>query len=151
MIAKYGEPTRTIIIKELDINKEINVFEKINRIWICGKDLSMKDVISCTFSDDSRIVKGKISYETSTNPFDVFFRSRWGQTLGGDKGAIIAGNTTKTTTTVKQEEDKIYHNYTITININSLTEPNLLINLGEQGSKINEITGLLNVIINRQR
>lgn len=150
LIEKYGEPAKTIILEELNLEKEIIAFENSKRIWVCGKDLPMSDILNCTFNDNQRIVKGTVSYETKTSTGNMAKRAVVGGVLTGGVGAVIGGSTAKKETTVKQENDKVIHDYTVIININSLSEPIVKIPLGSDGAKVNEIVGLMNVIISRK-
>lgn len=150
LVSKYGQPDKTIILEELNLEKEIIAFGKVNRIWLLGKDLPMSDILSCTFNDNHRTIKGSVSYETKTSTGNMAKRAVVGGVLTGGVGAVIGGATARKETTVKQENDKIVHDYTIIININSLAEPIIKIPLGADGAKVNEIVGLMNVIINRK-
>ncbi|WP_459186670.1 hypothetical protein ACGE0T_10825 [Parabacteroides sp. APC149_11_2_Y6] len=151
LTSKYGEPAKVIKLGDLNLDKEIIAFEQANRIWICGKDLSMNDILSCTFSDSPKVIKGKVTQETKTNSGNMVKRAVVGDVLLGGAGAVIGGSTASKTTTTIQEADKTYHNYTVIININNLSEPIMRIELGEDGKTVNEIVGLMNVIINRNR
>lgn len=151
LTSKYGEPAKAIKLGDLNLDKEIIAFEQANRIWICGKDLSMNDILSCTFSDSPKVIKGKVTQETKTNSGNMVKRAVVGDVLLGGAGAVIGGSTASKTTTTIQEADKTYHNYTVIININNLSEPIMRIELGEDGKTVNEIVGLMNVIINRNR
>ncbi len=151
LISKYGEPDKTFIFEELNLQKEIIVFGKVNRIWLLGKDLPMSDILSCTFNDNQRIEKGKVSYETKTSTGNMAKRAIVGGVLTGGVGAIVGGATARKETTVTQENDKVVHDYTVVININSLSEPIIRISLGSDGAKVNEIVGLMNVIISRRK
>lgn len=151
LIEKYGEPDKTIVLEELNLSKEIIAFGKVNRIWPLGKDLPMRDIISCTFNDNQHIEKGKVSYETKTNTGNMAKRAVVGGVLLGGTGAVIGGATANKNTVVNQENDKIIHDYTVIININSLSDPIVRIPLGKDGTKVNEIVGLMNVIINRRK
>lgn len=151
LIEKYGEPDKTIVVEELNLSKEIIAFGKVNRIWLLGKDLPMGDIISCTFNDNQRIEKGKVSYETKTSTGNMAKRAVVGGVLLGGTGAVIGGATAKKNTVVSQENDKLIHDYTVIININSLSDPIIRIPLGKDGAKVNEIVGLMNVIINRRK
>lgn len=151
LTSKYGEPAKVIKLGDLNLDKEIIAFEQANRIWICGKDLSMNDILSCTFSDSPKVIKGKVTQETKTNSGNMVKRAVVGDVLLGGAGAVIGGSTASKTTTTIQEADKTYHNYTVIININNLSEPIMRIELGEDGKTANEIVGLMNVIINRNR
>lgn len=151
LIEKYGEPDKTIVVEELNLSKEIIAFGKVNRIWLLGKDLPMGDIINCTFNDNQRIEKGKVSYETKTSTGNMAKRAVVGGVLLGGTGAVIGGATAKKNTVVNQENDKLIHDYTVIININSLSDPIIRIPLGKDGAKVNEIVGLMNVIINRRK
>ena len=111
----------------------------------------MNDILSCTFSDSPKVIKGKVTQETKTNSGNMVKRAVVGDVLLGGAGAVIGGSTASKTTTTIQEADKTYHNYTVIININNLSEPIMRIELGEDGKTVNEIVGLMNVIINRNR
>lgn len=150
LISKYGQIDKEIILGEFNIQKEIIVFGNVNRILIFGKDILMSDIISCTFSDDKRVNKGKVSYETKTSTGNMAKRAVIGSVLLGGAGAVICGSTASKNTIVKQEDDTIIHNYTVIININSLSDPIIKINLGSDEDKVNEVIGLMNVIINRK-
>lgn len=149
LIDKYGQPDKTILLDEFDLTKEIMAFGRINRIWLLGMDLPMGDILSCTFSDDQRVKKGEVTYETKTNTGNMAKRAVVGAVLSGSTGAVIGGTTAKKETIVKQGDDKIIHNYTVIVNINSLSNPIVRIPLGDDGQTVNEIVGLLNVIISR--
>lgn len=151
LISKYGEPDKTFIFEELNLQKEIIVFGKVNRIWLLGKDLPMSDILSCTFNDNQHTVKGSVSYETKTSTGNMAKRAIVGGVLTGGVGAVVGGATARKETTVKQENDKVIHDYTVIININSLSEPIVKIPLGSDGAKVNEIVGLMNVIISRNK
>lgn len=151
LISKYGQPDKIIILEDLNLEKEIIVFGKANRIWLLGKDLPMSDILNCTFEDNQRIIKGGVSYETKTNTGNMAKRAAVGGILTGGVGAVVGGATAKKETTVKQEDDKIIHDYTVIINVNSLAEPVVKIYLGTDSVKTNEIVGLMNVIISRKQ
>lgn len=151
LISKYGEPDKAFVFEELNLQKEIIVFGKVNRIWLLGKDLPMSDILSCTFNDNQRIEKGDVSYETKTSTGNMAKRAIVGGVLTGGVGAVVGGATARKETTVKQENDKVIHDYTVIININSLSEPIVKIPLGADGAKVNEIVGLMNVIISRKK
>ena len=150
LISKYGQPDKTIILDSLNLDKEIIAFGKANRIWILGRDLPMGDILNCSFDDDQQIEKGNISYETKTSTGNMAKRAVVGGVLTGGVGAAIGGATARKETTVKQENDKVIHDFTVIININSLSEPIIRIPLGKDGAKANEIVGLMNVIISRK-
>lgn len=151
LINKYGNPTKVFVLEQYNLNKEIIAFEETKRIWICGKDFDMKSILSCTISDDKKIVKGQISSTTKANSGNMVKRAIVGDVLLGGAGAIIGGSTASKTTITTQENDRVYHNYTIIINVDNLSEPIIRINVGSDDNLVNEIAGLMNVIINRRQ
>lgn len=144
-----GTPTKSIVIDELDLNSEIHVYEQTKKVFILGKEYSFKDIMSCTYSDNPRVIKGKVTAVTKSSNGSVIGRSIVGDVVAGPAGAIIGGTTAKKNTEYIQEDDKTVHDYTVIININSIAEPIIRIHTGERGKLTNEIVGLMNVIITR--
>ncbi|MBE9467761.1 MAG: hypothetical protein IMY72_05480 [Bacteroidetes bacterium] len=151
LINKHGEPTKVFVLEQYNLDKEIIAFEESKRIWICGKDLPMKSILSCKFNDYKRVVKGQITSTTKTKNGNMVKRAVVGDVLLGGAGAIIGGTTAGKSTVMKQNNDKVYHDYTVIINVDSLSEPIIRIHIGSDGKIVNEIVGLMNVIINRNR
>lgn len=149
-ISTNGTPDKSIIIKDFDLNSEIHAYEKSQKIFIMGKEYSFNDIISCTLSDNSRIVKGKMTAVTKSKTGDVLGRSIVGDVFAGPAGAIIGGSTADKHTEYIQEDDKTIHDYSVIININSISDPIVRINTGWRGKLANEIVGLMNVIISRK-
>ena len=56
-----GIPDKSIMISKLDLNSEIHVYEKSKKVFILGKEFSFGDILSCTYSDNPRVVKGKVT------------------------------------------------------------------------------------------
>lgn len=145
-----GTPDKSIVIDKLDINSEIHVYESSKRVFIQGKEYAFKDVISCTFSDNPRVIKGKITAVTKSKNSSVIDRAIVGDVVAGPAGAIIGGTTAKKNTEFIQGNDKTIHDYTVIINMNSIVEPVIRIHTGDDGKLTNEIVGLMNVIISRK-
>lgn len=145
-----GTPDKTLVIDKLDLNSEIHVYESSKRVFIHGKEYAFKDVMSCTFSDNPRVIKGKITAVTKSKNGSVIGRAIVGDVVAGPAGAIIGGTTAKKNTEFIQGNDKTIHDYTVIININSIVEPVIRIHTGEDGKLTNEIVGLMNVIISRK-
>jgi hypothetical protein len=149
LISKYGNPDKTIILKELDIKGEIIAFGDTGYVWILGTPYLMKDILDCKLSDSQRIIRGSAIHDAKSNNRNMAKRAIVGSLIAGEAGAIIGGITSKKQTVTKYSEDKIYHNYTIVINVNNLSNPIIEIPLGDDDNKTNEIMGFFNVIINR--
>ena len=145
-----GIPDKTIAIEEYDFNSEIHVYENKKEVFILGNKYNFSDIISCTFSDSPTTIKGKINATTKTNTGSMVGRAIVGDVIAGPAGAIIGGSTAKKNTEFIQENDTVVHDYTVIININSITNPILRIHTGERGKLTNEIVALMNVIIARK-
>jgi len=150
LINKYGDPTKVFVLKQYSLDKEIIAFEESKRIWICGKNFQMKSILSCTFTDDKKVVKGQITSTTKANSGNMVKRAVVGDVLLGGAGAVIGGSTARKSTITTQDDDKVYHDYTVIINVDSLSEPIIRVHIGSDRKTLNEIVGLMNVIINRK-
>ena len=149
LVNKYGNPDKVISLNGYDINNDIIAFGNTKRVWIAGKDLQMSDILNCTFNDKSYIEKGAVSYETRTKNGSMATRAIVGGVLTGGVGAMVGGATAKKSTIVNQENDTLIHDYTVIINVNSLSEPIIRIPLGNDIDMVDDIVGLMNVIISR--
>lgn len=149
-IENNGTPDKSIKIKEYDLDSEIHVYEKSKKVFIGKKEVDFKDIMSCKFTDNPRVIKGKISSTTTSDTGSTIGRSIVGGAVAGPAGAIIGGTTSKKHTEYTQGEDKTIHDYTVIINVNSISEPIIRINTGEDGKLTNDIVGLMNVIITRK-
>lgn len=145
-----GTPDKTIIINELDINSEIHVYEEREKVFILGKEYSFSDILSCELNDDSRVIQGKVATETKSNNKNVIGRALVGAVVAGPAGAIIGGATAKKHTKHIQGKSFTFHDYSVLINVNSISEPIIRINTGRRKELANEIVGLMNVIISRK-
>lgn len=150
LVNKYGNPDKVISLNGYDINNDIIAFGNAERIWITGKDLQMSDILNCTYNDNSYIEKGAVSYETRTKNGSMATRAIVGGVLTGGVGAMVGGATAKKNTIVNQEKDTLIHDYTVIINVNSLSEPIIRIPLGNDIDMVDDIVGLMNVIISRR-
>jgi hypothetical protein len=150
LINRYGNPTKVFVLEQYNLNKEIIAFEESKRIWICGSDFPMKSILSCTFTDDKNVVKGQITSTTTTNSGNMVKRAVVGDVLLGPAGAIIGGSTASKATITTQENDKVVHDYTVILNVDSLSEPIIRVHIGSDVDTVNEIVGLMNVIISRR-
>lgn len=63
---------------------------------------------------------------------------------------VMCGVTAKKSTVMNQKNDILVHDYTVIINVNSLSEPIIRIPLGDDINMVDDIVGLMNVIISRR-
>ena len=150
LINRNGNPTKVFILGQYNLSKEIIAFEESKRIWICGNDFPMKSILSCTFTDNKNIIKGQFTSTTKTNSGNMVKRAVVGDVLLGPAGAIIGGSTASKSTITTQGNDKVVHDYTIILNVDSLSEPIIRVHIGSDINTVNEIVGLMNIIINRR-
>ncbi|MGM0932951.1 MAG: hypothetical protein ACQEWD_05860 [Bacteroidota bacterium] len=150
LINRNGNPTKAFILGQYNLNKEIIAFDESKRIWICGNDIPMKSILSCTLTDNKNIVKGQITSATKTNNGNMVKRAVIGNVLLGSSGAFIGGSTASKSTITTQGNDKVIHNYTIILNVDSLLEPIIRVPIGSNKYIVDDIVGLMNVIINRR-
>ena len=152
LFARNGEPCKTIVISEsrfdlFNINNELIVFDTAKKLWLCGHEISIDDINSFAIDDESVIQKGQVTAVTSTDTSSLASRSIAGALIGGEAGAIIGGATAKKQTVLKQENDKIIHDYALVVNICDINNPMLLIKIGRNKNKAMEINALMQVIM----
>lgn len=149
-VSSAGKPDKIITIKQYDTSNVIYVHEAQKRVYIQGKNYDFKDIISCTFTDSPKTYKGQLTSVTKSDNRNTIGRAIVGGAIAGPAGAIIGGSTSKKITSYEQGTDKIVHDYTVVININSISNPIIRINTGDDGRLTNDIVGLMNVIILRK-
>ena len=145
--AANGTPDKTIVVRELDLNSEIHVYEHSKKVFIMGKEYTFKDVLACSVSSQERIEKGNIISVTGSDNGSVAGRAIVGGIIAGPAGAIIGGSTADKRTEISQDDDKVVRDYTVNITMNSITDPIINIHTGEDVKLTNEVVSLMNVII----
>lgn len=149
-ISENGIPDKTIIVKPNDEMEIIHVHEGKRQVYLKGKMYDFKDFINVTFTDSPIIIKGKTTATTKSSTGSTVGRAIVGDVIAGPAGAIIGGTTGKKTTEFQHENDRVIHDYTVVVNVNSISTPIVRINTGADGKTTNEIVGLINVIIARR-
>lgn len=151
LIEKYGQLDKEIVLSENNSDEAILAFSKVSRIWLVGNDLPMNSILSCSLSDSSKTIKGKTTIQSKTNTGNMAKRAVVGGVLLGGAGALAGGVTAKKDGTIVSENDRVLHDYTVLVNIDDLSTPIVRLQCGENGALANDIIGLLNVIINRNK
>ena len=146
-LSANGMPDKTIVVRELDLNSEIHVYEHSKKVFIMGKEYTFKDVLACSVSSQERIEKGNIISVTGSDNGSVAGRAIVGGIIAGPAGAIIGGSTAEKRTEISQDDDKVVRDYTVNITMNSITDPIINIHTGEDVKLTNEVVSLMNVII----
>ena len=146
---QHGVPDKSIIIEANEIEGCIHIHESKKEIFLKGQTYPFKDIMSCTFSDNPTIIKGAVTAVTKSKNGSAIGRAIVGDVIAGPAGAIIGGTTGKNTTEFKHENDRVIHNYTVLVNVNSIANPLVRIETREDGELTNEIVALMNVIMAR--
>ena len=155
---KYGKLTSCIRLEKwgekADLKKQILVFGESSLLYIGGKEVLFKDIISYSITDDYRIKHGEVEYEseTKTSTGSLIGRGAVGAIVGGGVGAVIgASSASKNTTTIgTQKDDTIIHKYSLSINIRSLECPLIRISLGDSTKKAEEVNAIFTYIVDSQ-
>lgn len=152
---KYGRISNTIRLEKWgdmpDIKKCLLFFGESELLYVDGREVLFKDIISYSITDDYRIKHGEVEYTSETNisTGSLLGRSAAGAVLGGGVGAVIgASSASKNTTTIgTQKDDTIIHKYSLSIYIKSLDSPLIRINLGDSTEKAEEVNAIFAYII----
>lgn len=154
LIDRLGECVLDIDLgdyEEYDINTHVMLFESSQIIRIKAQEYKFSDILGYSLVDDATsetITTSTGTAKTSTG--SMLGRAVVGGVLTGGLSAVagaatakknISGNATSQTTTM--------HNYTLYINVNSLQEPTISLNLGNDVSIAQKLAGAVNVIIER--
>lgn len=154
LIDRLGECVLDIDLgdyEEYDVNTHVMLFESSQIIRIKAQEYKFSDILGYSLVDDATsetITTSTGTAKTSTG--SMLGRAVVGGVLTGGLGAVagaatakknISDNATSQTTTM--------HNYTLYINVNSLQEPIISLNLGNDVSIAQQLAGAVNVIIER--
>lgn len=125
------------------MNSYVFVFEEKSVIFLAGVKLDFKDIVNFEVYDNSKSI---YSGKTTTNTGNAVGRAIVGGALFGGVGAIIGGVTANQT---EYGTTTIQHAYSIVISVDSISTPNITINLKSNQTATNELASLLSVIVNR--
>lgn len=149
-IISNGQPDKTMVLRPDDMYGIILVYGGAKKVFLHGKTLSFKDILGCRLTDNTTTVKGKMTATTESDTGSALGRAIVGRMIGGSTGAIIGGLTAPKTTKFHKDDDLIIHDYTVVININSISTPIIQIRTGNDLLLANEIIALMNLIISRR-
>ena len=143
---------------ELDLCNHFLVFEESSIVVINNDDIPFSKVIGYNVQDNSETIatSSVASYTstTSTSTGSMLGRAVVGGVLLGGVGALAGATTAKqqTTTTPTGKTTtttRTKHNYVIFINIDDLGNHTRKLNIGDNIEKVNNITNILNIILQR--
>ena len=134
-------------------NNYIFVIENGRIIIIQGKEYNFKDIINYSLFDNEQsktVTSSDGTIRTSTG--DMLGRAVVGGVLTGGLGAVAGAATAKKNLTSNSTSETITtHDYIIFVNINSLSNPTVSLNIGSDQYKANKIINLLNVIVEQNK
>lgn len=153
LLNKFGPCSISIKIGWSDLNTSsyIYVFEEAKIFMVLGKQYHFSDILDFSLVDDmtsETITISKGDEKTSTS--NMLGRAVVGGIFTGGIGAVTAAATAKKTImTNATSQTTNTHKYTIYLTINSLTDPSVIIRLGNDNEKAQKITNVLKVILAR--
>lgn len=154
LIDRLGECVLDIDLgdyEEYDINTHVMLFEFSRIIRIKAQEYKFSDILGYSLVDDATsetITTSTGTAKTSTG--SMLGRAVVGGMLTGGLGAVAAAATAKKNISDNAtSQTTTMHNYTLYINVNSLQEPTISLNLGNDVSIAQKLAGAVNVIIER--
>ncbi|MCD8211264.1 MAG: hypothetical protein LUC37_06975 [Prevotella sp.] len=150
MEAQYGMIANKISVVENSLENSILVFHDIKKVWLCGNMYPYSNILSCTFSDNKRTIKGETELKTKTSTGSMLGRAVVGGVLTGGIGAAVGAATAGKKTVASNKEDTVIHDYTVIVNTNNISNPVIRIACGEDEVLTNNIVGLINAIISHK-
>lgn len=151
LVEKYGQPAKIINLEKYKLCNSIIVFMQSKSLYIIGKIVPIDNIISCSINQEEYTYGGSINLETKTSTGSIAKRAVVGTLIGGLTGAIIGGATAKKVTSGYSSDGGIGYNYTVFINVKDLSNPLIKIKLYSNADKANEITALINAVIEFNR
>lgn len=137
--------------EEYDINTHVMLFEASQIIRIKTQEYKFSDILGYSLVDDATSETITISTGTAkTSTGSMLGRAVVGGVLTGGLGAVAGAATAKKNISDNAtSQTATMHNYTLYINVNSLQEPTISLNLGNDVSIAQKLAGAVNVIIER--
>lgn len=157
IILENGDPTKIISITPISEVQEkpslILVFENKNLLWINGTYIPFDQLIGCSLYDNSNKDNFPLTTTTKTDIGDMIGRAVVGGVICGEMGSIIGASTAKkeSQTVYNNSSTNTQHDYTVIINVNSISNPTIELLIGDKQRIAIDIIGLLNVIISRNK
>lgn len=151
--AKYGEPVRIIPIESYDDDlisqhNDILVFPKTKTIIIGKNEYSYSDILGCALIDNNpqTLTSGQVT-TTKVNTGSMVGRAVVGGLTLGVAGAVVGALTASKETSSETTDTNHFGMYDIKINVKSITNPTLVLNLYNKKDLAEEIYSLLQAII----
>jgi hypothetical protein len=156
----YGAKTIDILIgkDKLELCNHFLVFGDGNILVVNNDEIPFSKLIGYNVQDNSETIAtssiASYTSTTSTSTGSMLGRAVVGGVLLGGVGALAGAttakqNTTTTPTGKTTTTTKTRHNYVIFINVDDLNNHTRKLNIGDDAEKLNNITNVLNIILQR--
>lgn len=153
---KYGKATLRIYLpngeKQYDnLLLQLVFFEESSIALVQGEPIPFKNILTYSLTDNQEVITTTSgTAETSTSTGSMVGRALVGGILLGGVGALAGATTANKNTGIDTETSQTtIHDYTIYLNIDSIANPQRIINFGEDGESANKATSVFNIIVNR--
>lgn len=139
--------------REYSISSRVLIFEQSSIIIIKSKEFKFSDILGYSLVDDATSETSTTSTGTAkTSTGSMIGRAVVGGVLTGGLGAVAGAATAKKNTSDNATSQTITkHKYTLYINVNSLQEPTISLQIGDNVAKAQKLAGIINVIIERNK
>ena len=160
LISAYGDCSLDIEpgSKSLDTYNHIYFFEQGAMVVLKNEPIPFEKIIGFSLNDDTKtIMQNETTYTstTTTSTGSMLGRTVVGGVLLGGIGALAGATTAKketvTTPSSGQTTTTTKHNYSLYLNIDSISNPNRVIELGADTQKAQNLANAINVIIQRNK
>ena len=157
---EYGETSAKFFFsKTVKSNKEYEarVFEDSNIIIVIDRDKIVDKIPFCSILDFSvedeviTIGENTATTVTKTSTGSMIKRGLVGGVLFGGIGALAGAATAKSISETQFNNPDERHEYSITVNIDSLSSPIYLMHFGKDSDKCSKTAGILTVILQRNQ
>lgn len=158
----FGELSKDIVIRKFygesyiyDTSDRVLIYESSSKIIIRNRIFNFEDIIAFNLVDDEEIIyQNSVSTSKSeTSAGSMIGRALVGGALLGGVGAIIGGATAKKNiiTTNTPQPKSVIHNYKVNIIVNSISNPQIIINLDNYKDMAGTLVAILSVIVERNK
>lgn len=148
LISLIGAPVTKIV--DCGPGKFVIVSEESAKIGIYENVYDFSQILNCDLIDDTERVISSMVKREGHDTGSVIGRTVVGKLFLGNAGAIVGGLTADKAATTSEQTIKDVHNYTVKIEIDSLSTPVIHIPVGDNAILADELYALLKVISNKR-
>lgn len=152
----YGRITLKVFLrggeKEWDdIKKQIFFFEESSTALIMGEIIPFKSILSYSMTDNQKLISTTSGVaDSSTSTGSMVGRALVGGALLGGVGALAGAATADKKIDIQTTTSQVAsHDYIIYLNIDSIANPQRIINFGSDAESANKTASVFNIIIKR--